>query len=71
MKICGASKCDCYRQANIEMFQEDDINGLENKKAKKFRKMRNCLPSCASVTYDTEVDRQLTTVENYEFSMIM
>lgn len=56
-KICGTAKIDCYQQALQNLFEEDLVDGLSDKKAKSFRRKCNCLPSCTSIFYEAHVDR--------------
>lgn len=56
-KICGSAKIECYRQAQRQLFEEDIIDGLSNKKAESFRRKCHCLPSCTTITYEANVDR--------------
>lgn len=66
-KICGTAKAICYLHAREKLFGEDIVEGLEDEKARTFRKNCQCLPSCTSILYDvadrTQTFNQLTKTE--------
>lgn len=47
----------CYRNAQKDLFGQDIIDGLIDENAIEFREKCNCIPGCASVKYNAEVDR--------------
>lgn len=63
VRICGAESVKCYREAEQKLYGEDIIDGLEDKKAKRFRKKCNCLPGCTSIMYEAEIDRTQIDLE--------
>lgn len=56
-RICGAASVRCYETAELKLFGEDVIDGLQDTEAKSFREKCKCLPGCTSIIYDGEIDR--------------
>lgn len=55
-KVCGAGSIKCYETAKLKLFGQDLIDGLQDTKAKTFRKKCYCLPACTSITYDLKIE---------------
>ncbi|XP_049547443.1 pickpocket protein 28-like [Anopheles darlingi] len=53
--VCGASKIDCYNEAEDELLEED-IKYIVDKMYD-FRARCNCLPACTSIQYDAEISQ--------------
>ncbi|XP_055297023.1 pickpocket protein 28-like [Sitodiplosis mosellana] len=51
-KICSPLKSECYKMAAEKLYGEDIVDGLQDDKAKIFRKDCNCLSSCTSISYE-------------------
>lgn len=56
--VCGATKIECYNDAEDELLQEEIAEGLADSKLNKRGVTKcNCLPSCTSITYDAETSQ--------------
>uniref|UniRef100_A0A182QS19 Pickpocket n=1 Tax=Anopheles farauti TaxID=69004 RepID=A0A182QS19_9DIPT len=53
--VCGASKIDCYNDAEDDLLEEDVKYIVD--KSRDFRAKCNCLPACTSVQYDAEISQ--------------
>lgn len=56
-KICGAKNVKCYQSAEDKLFGQDIIDGLTDSDAKSYHQKCECLPSCATVEYNVQLDR--------------
>ncbi|XP_055599041.1 pickpocket protein 28-like [Uranotaenia lowii] len=53
--ICGASKIQCYNEAEDELLSQDVKYSVD--KSFDFRAKCDCLPACTSVQYDAEISQ--------------
>uniref|UniRef100_A0A182SYF3 Pickpocket n=1 Tax=Anopheles maculatus TaxID=74869 RepID=A0A182SYF3_9DIPT len=54
-EVCGASKIQCYNDAEDELLEED-VKFIVDK-SRDYRAKCNCLPACTSVQYDAEISQ--------------
>lgn len=54
--VCGSMKVDCYNQAEDELLQGSNDNDTLACK---------CLPSCESISYDSEISQAELDVDNF------
>ncbi|XP_058461711.1 pickpocket protein 28-like [Malaya genurostris] len=54
-KVCGASKIDCYNEAEDELAGQEVRHSVNETSA--HRSTCDCLPGCTSVQYDAEISQ--------------
>lgn len=54
-EVCGASKIECYNEAEDELLSQEVKYSVD--KSYDFRAKCDCLPACTSVQYDAEISQ--------------
>ncbi|XP_058837402.1 pickpocket protein 28-like [Topomyia yanbarensis] len=54
-KVCGASKIECYNEAEDELAGQEVRHSVDKKSTQ--RSTCDCLPACTSVQYDAEISQ--------------
>lgn len=52
--ICGAASIPCYQSAQRKLFDDHEIDNMQDQQARIFRQNCNCLDSCTSIVYNTQ-----------------